>query len=145
MAGLAAPAFDPRRTVLLECDESDLPADLSAGARGAGGQARVLSREPERVVVAAQLSRPGVLVLHDVYYPGWKAFVAGRELPVLRANYLFRAAVLPAGEHRVEFRYEPDIFYRSAVVSAAAWAACVAALIILGVRGRRSGGHHAQA
>ncbi|MDO8692376.1 MAG: YfhO family protein [Dehalococcoidia bacterium] len=85
-----------------------LPAEaLSAGA---GGQASILSYQPERVLVQANLASPGYLVLADSYYPGWRAFVDGREQPVLRAEYLFRAVYLPAGAHQVEFRYEPGSF-----------------------------------
>jgi len=44
-----------------------------------------------------------------VYYPaGWKAYVDGEEVPIYRANYLFRAVPVPAGEHTVTLRFEPE-------------------------------------
>jgi uncharacterized membrane protein YfhO len=52
----------------------------------------------------------GMLVLSEVFYPGWKAWVDNQETPVLRANYLFRAIELPARAHRVRFKYEPMAF-----------------------------------
>ncbi|MBL9172383.1 MAG: YfhO family protein, partial [Verrucomicrobiales bacterium] len=39
--------------------------------------------------------------------PDWRAWVDGQAAPVLRANHLMRAVSVPAGDHRVEFRYQP--------------------------------------
>lgn len=52
----------------------------------------------------------GILVVSDVFYPGWKAYLDGREVPIMRANYAFRAVELPAGWHSFEMRYEPATF-----------------------------------
>jgi hypothetical protein len=49
----------------------------------------------------------GVLVARDAWYPGWRARLDGREVPVHRADHLFRAVTVPSGRHRLEFRYEP--------------------------------------
>ncbi len=62
-------------------------------------------------------SFPGLLVLTDLHAPGWIAEEAGRRLPILRADGYFRAVALPAGTHRVVFRYRPITFYAGAAVS----------------------------
>jgi uncharacterized membrane protein YfhO len=63
--------------------------------------------EPDLVTVEAKLPRAGFLVLSDTYFPGWTAAVDGRETPIYRANYTFRAVALPAGAHTVTFSYRP--------------------------------------
>ena len=59
------------------------------------------------VAVGAGARGASLLVLTDVHYPGWKATVDGRPADVERVNYLLRGVAVPAGTHRVEFRYEP--------------------------------------
>jgi uncharacterized membrane protein YfhO len=49
----------------------------------------------------------GVVVLNDVYYPGWIAEVDGKRKEILRADTLFRAVEVPAGRHQVVFRFAP--------------------------------------
>lgn len=62
------------------------------------------------VVVNADCSAPSYLVLTDLYYPGWRCTVDGREVSVYPANYLFRAVELPQGRHVVRFVFMPASF-----------------------------------
>jgi hypothetical protein len=68
-----------------------------------------------------------LLVLSETYYPvGWKAFIDGKETPIYRANYLFRAVVVPPGAHKLQMKFEPKGFYLGKNLS------LVANLIVLG-------------
>ena len=59
-------------------------------------------------------------VFSEIYYPdGWKAQVDGAPVDVLRADWTLRAAVLPAGEHDLVMRFEPDSYRTGAAVSRA--------------------------
>jgi O-antigen/teichoic acid export membrane protein len=69
---------------------------------------------------------PGVLVLADVYFPGWTATVDGVQAPVLRADGLFRAVELPPGEHTVVFSYRPLSVRVGGLLSAISLAVLVA-------------------
>jgi Bacterial membrane protein YfhO len=82
--------------------------------------------------------RPGRLILNDTWYPGWKATVDGRSVPIEHANVAFRAVQVPAGKHLVEFTYRPSSVRIGEVVSVLA--ALAIALLILspsGIRGYR--------
>ncbi len=82
--------------------------------------AQLSQDRPEEVVAEVTASYPGLLVLTDLHYPGWIAEEGGRRLPILKADGWFRAVSLPAGTHRVVFRYRPVAFYAGAAISAAA-------------------------
>jgi len=101
---LAAPDFDPQKTILLEKQPHLLPPRPAVEGET---RVRVLSYRPERVEVEVEAPRDAFLVLCDTFFPGWQARVNGGEVELHRANYLFRAVVVPGGRSLVEFRYRP--------------------------------------
>jgi len=111
--------IDPARKAVLEEDPAIRPV-MPARVEPAP---RMISYTPEAVRVRVQLATPGLLVLSDLYYPGWRATVDGVRAPILRADYVLRAVALPAGEHEVTFVYSPLSFRLGAWMSGLAWAA----------------------
>jgi hypothetical protein len=99
IARMRDPAFDPATTVLL--------AEGEALNGSANGDTLITRYEPERVTIDVTTDEPAYLLLTDTYYPGWQALIDGRPAPILRADLMFRAVLLEAGRHTVEFRYEP--------------------------------------
>ena len=63
--------------------------------------------ERNTVTIEVDTDSPGVLVLHDIYYPGWEATVDGVRRPILRANLLFRGVEISKGHHVVQFDFRP--------------------------------------
>ncbi len=59
----------------------------------------------------------GIMVLLDSYYPGWRAFIDGKMVDILRANGIFRAIIVPKGSHEVIFIYVPKTFYYGLSIS----------------------------
>ena len=103
--------FDPLEAVILE-------EDVLHGSKSCeGSAARVDSYSDKEVEISAELTAEGFLVLTDTYYPGWKAYVDGREERILQADYIFRALPLERGSHKVRFVYRPVPFRIGALVS----------------------------
>jgi len=131
--------FDFSRTVILEKKPGIVLNEQAV--KGPAPQVEIMSSLPHEVVIRAALSNAGVLVLSDVYYPGWMAHVDGHPREILRANYAFRAVALEAGAHTVTFRYEPRSFTCGARVSLGAivlLALYFISVAITSCRGRRS-------
>jgi hypothetical protein len=124
-AALAATDF--RACVLLE--EWD-GAARPGGAAAAYRPAEVVESRPNRVRVRVDPGPAGYLVLADVWYPGWRCAVDGREATLYRGDYLFRAVELPEGAREVVFTFEPESYRRGRLISLAALllAACGVAL-----------------
>ncbi|MCI0467887.1 MAG: YfhO family protein [Beijerinckiaceae bacterium] len=59
------------------------------------------------VDIEVDAPQPGIVVLHDLFYPGWDVYVDGVKKPVLRANVLFRGVEVPRGRHKVRFAFRP--------------------------------------
>jgi hypothetical protein len=91
-------------------------SDVAANASGQSnalpsteyrGVAKIVASAPGRVEVVATSAEGGLLVVHDIDYPGWFAQLDGKPTPILRADILFRAVEIPPGTHRVRFRFAP--------------------------------------
>lgn len=108
------PDFDQETEALI--DHGSMPllkahyAPVRPGADKPADKVRIVSYRRNSVTLEVESEDHGVLVLHDIYYPGWEARVDGERRPVLRANLLFRGVEIPAGTHRVEFDFRPLSF-----------------------------------
>jgi hypothetical protein len=73
---------------------------------------------PNAVELAFDAPAGGLLVLKDVYAPGWEATLDGEPAPVVRVNGLVRGVFVPAaGRHVVRFAYRPPMFVYGAAIS----------------------------
>jgi len=106
--------FDPRTEVLL----ASVQPTRNLAPADAVDKVELLLYDAGRIVIHVESAADGYLVLTDAWYPGWRVTIDGREQPVLRANLIFRAVSLSAGEHTVEFTYAPKFFYIGLCISA---------------------------
>ena len=121
---------DISREVLLEhAPQAGLPPSPSARPSLV---ARLSEDRPERVVAEVSTDSAGLLVLADLFYPGWKAEVDGHAAEILMADGVFRAVALTPGPHRVAFHYQPLSVFIGAGLSAAA----LLAIAVFARRGR---------
>ena len=131
-----APDRDPVATAVIAA--TDLEAGAAQHAIGTAGRheiaapppgalepVRIVEDRAEQVTIDVTAAAPGLLVLADTFYPGWRATVNGTPEPIVRVDHAFRGVWLAAGQHRVVFRYAPVSVQRGAAVSA------VAAVIVL--------------
>jgi uncharacterized membrane protein YfhO len=116
-------SFNPRRSAVLE---QDAGLQLSHDSVGAAARVNITSYQSNRIVLQVESPANGVLVLSEVFYPGWRASLNGVAAPLLRANWSLRAVPLPAGSHEVEVAFVPASFRFGAAIS-------VATLLAVGV------------
>jgi hypothetical protein len=131
---LKSGAVDPRRTALLE----RRPPRLAEPDETSADRTSVTSYEDDRIRLKINTGAPGLLMLSEMYYPAWKAYVDGRPVPLYNSDYLLRAVPVPEGDHAVELRYESTALNAGIAVSLVFYAALVA-LVIARVRSRRNG------
>ena len=75
------------------------------------GMIRLDSYEPNELVYSFNSSKDELVVFSEIWTSkGWTMWIDGEESPLVRANYILRAAVVPAGNHQIMMRYEPKIW-----------------------------------
>jgi hypothetical protein len=112
---LSSDEFDASGYVILE-KEPD-PLTPSVGGDLAQPRVEILDYAPNKVTIEAVSATDGFVVLSELYYQGWKAFVDGVPQEVYKADYAFRAVRLEAGEHHIELVFDPLSFEIGAAVS----------------------------
>lgn len=76
--------------------------------------------QDQNLTLSVQTDRQAPLILTNVYYPGWKAYIDGQPVPVNKVDFMFQAVLVPQGSHQIEFKYQPDSFYNGLYLSVAA-------------------------
>lgn len=107
---VCADDFDPAQSVVLETAGRPQTADERSKTDGHWSSVTIVGYGPNEIWLDVATARAGVLVLSEVFYPGWRAWVNEREVEIVRANYLFRAVAVPAGASRVRLLYDPLTF-----------------------------------
>jgi uncharacterized membrane protein YfhO len=124
LSRLTSKDFYPDKEVLFE-EESPHPIPLPRGVEGKEGKVEFISESNNRLQLLVRAPENTFLVLNDTYFPGWKAFVDGKQTTIYRADYTFRAISLNAGTHRVDFVYDPLSFKLGVMISLLGIIGCV--------------------
>ncbi len=86
------------------------------------------SYEPNKLTYKTRSAKDAVAVFSEIYYPGWEVTVDGKSVPHGRADYILRIMNIPAGEHTVEFTFDPKSLHMTETIAYIAFA-----LLLLGV------------
>jgi hypothetical protein len=103
---------------------------IPSGAADSVGSATITHYGLHRVDVDVDARRPAVLRLADLYYPDWKVTVDGKPARLLRADHVMRAVAVPAGRHKVQFKFASAAFTMGAWLS---FASVLVALLLMGI------------
>jgi hypothetical protein len=128
---------DLRSAAVLEPTDAEAVRASLSGAIAPGDTIAMTSYAPNELRFQYSIAESRLAVFSEVYYPdGWRARLAdtGEEVPVLRADWILRAAVLPAGEHELVMRFDPDSVRKGIAVSRSSSIAIIV-LMLLAIAG----------
>ena len=78
----------------------------------------LFSHQPNKLVYETSTKSPQLAIFSEVYYPkGWNAYINGKPAEYFRANYLLRAMVIPTGNNKIEFKFEPKVIQTGSTIS----------------------------
>ena len=111
------PEFDLRNEVILEGSLPDGWNDMFSNMPVNADFVNIINFEENKIKIQTNSDNDGVLVLTDIFYPGWTATVDGNPTEIFKANGLVRSVFVPAGEHFIEFEYLPYSFTLGLIIS----------------------------
>jgi len=113
----AIDSFDPKKEAFIH-QEFKAQIDEKRLGRPVNANISLTSYRPDHLIYEYTAPNDVMAVFSEIWYDkGWKAFVDGSEIPILRADYVLRAAQLPGGNHQVEFKFEPQSYYMGENIS----------------------------
>ena len=116
---LALNDFNPVTTAIINTEEFTLPTSESA----IDSNDRIVMDHqrpynPDHLKYISHSTDEQLAVFSEIYYePDWRAYIDGKPAEYIRANYILRAMVIPAGDHVVEFRNEAPLFHKMNIVT----------------------------
>ncbi len=104
--------FNPRRYVVVDKRfDTQLKGFSSVGVDSARN-IKLISYQPNNLKYKCSNSKEGVLVFSEIYYnKGWNGYVDGKPADYFRCNYVLRGMKIPAGNHDIEWKFEPASYY----------------------------------
>jgi hypothetical protein len=79
---------------------------------------KLVKYDNDAVEYSTNAATPQFAVLSEVYYPfGWNAYIDGKKTEYVKADYFLRGITVPAGTHKIEFKFEPSSYYTGRTIS----------------------------
>jgi len=113
----ALSTFDPKKEAIVNEGLKAQFGDRTIGQPN-NGEIKLLSYHPDTLKYEYSAGNNVFAVFSEIFYDkGWKAFVDGEEVPIIRTDYLLRGLALPGGNHKVEFIFAPESMKISNIIS----------------------------
>jgi|TARA_B110000285_G_scaffold234214_1_gene310387 hypothetical protein len=107
-------SFTPETEAVMLKSES---RKLSAQSYTSKGTIKLDEYKPNKLTYTSNTEGEQFAVFSEIYYPDWKAYVDGKEVEIIKTNYLLRGISIPAGSHKVEFVYDQPIAHTAVTLS----------------------------
>jgi len=114
---MAISSFDPKNVMVVDQKFKSL-IDINKVGYDGNGFIRLTNYHPDHLTYEYSSGRDALAVFSEMWYDkGWNAYVDGEKIPYFRADYILRAAQLPGGNHKLEFKFEPISYYTGETIS----------------------------
>ncbi len=100
---------DVKTTAIVNDEFRNVIGDFNPSS--VSGTIKLDSYKPNELIYSFNSSKDELVVFSEIWTSkGWTLWIDGKESPLIRADYILRAAVIPAGSHEIMMRYEPKIW-----------------------------------
>ena len=109
--------LDPKQTAIVHNEYANYVSGLQPSG---GGTVSLTEYKPNHLSYTSNASAEELAVFSEVWYgpdKGWNAYIDGQPVEHIRVNYILRALKIPAGQHKIEFKFEPSSYYRGELIT----------------------------
>lgn len=99
---LTDPEFNPKKNIILDRNPNVPLKNPSSFT-----PVKIIKGNPNSLKLNPSLDAPGFLVLSEIWYPGWKAYVNNKQTEIYKTNYIFRSIYLDKGQKDIVFIFDP--------------------------------------
>jgi hypothetical protein len=110
--------FNPKTTAWIDARYKNMTTFKTSSDTSA--RIMLSKYHPDRMEYTTSASQDGFAVFSEIWYKGnedWKAFIDGKEVPMVRVNYLLRGLSIPSGSHQIVFVFKPAMYYDSLIIT----------------------------
>ncbi|NTW33260.1 MAG: YfhO family protein, partial [Bacteroidetes bacterium] len=109
--------FDPSVTAIIDKRFESTVSNYK-NTKDTTATIKLISYKPNNLLYQSKTTKEQLAVFSEIYYnKGWNVYIDQKLTPYFRANYVLRAMKIPAGEHVIEWKFEPAVFYTGQKVS----------------------------
>ena len=109
--------FDPKQTAIVHKEYAEYVSGLQPSG---AGTVSLTEYKPNHLSYTSNANAEELAVFSEVWYgpdKGWNAYIDGKPVEHIRVNYILRALKIPAGNHTIEFKFEPSSYYRGELIT----------------------------
>ncbi len=113
----ALTGIEPKQTAIVHKEFANYVSGLQPSG---AGTVSLTEYKPNHMTYSSNASAEELAVFSEVWYgpdKGWNAYIDGQAVEHIRVNYILRALKIPAGQHKIEFKFEPASYYRGELIT----------------------------
>ncbi|MCI0473898.1 MAG: YfhO family protein, partial [Ignavibacteria bacterium] len=114
---MASPEFDYRKTLAIESNDNLVLPKSAQGDSLPKNIVKITEYSLNTIKIDVETEADGLLYLSEVYYPAWNAYVDGNNVKILKTDFCMRSVPVTKGKHKVELRYESDVFAKGKTIT----------------------------
>ncbi len=110
--------LDSKNTAIVNKTEFGTLLTERSFAKDSTASIQAIDYKPNAIRYQSQNAQKGLAVFSEMYYAeGWNAYIDGKKTPHIRVDYVLRALEIPAGNHTVEFKFEPEVVQKGSAIA----------------------------
>jgi hypothetical protein len=110
--------FNSKEVAIVNKTEFGKALQAVTSAKDSTATIQAVDYKPNAIRYQSTNAQNGLAVFSEMYYAdGWNAYIDGKKTPHIRVDYVLRALEIPAGNHQIDFKFEPEVVQKGSTIA----------------------------